>query len=68
MPLLNIYATAGSPGAAVGEPPAARARPARRDYTEHEFQGGHIGIYVSGAAQREIPERDRQLAARDRDQ
>jgi polyhydroxyalkanoate synthase len=42
-------------------PPSASA-PLRRlvgsaDYSEHEFRGGHIGIYVSSAAQREIPER-----------
>jgi polyhydroxyalkanoate synthase len=28
-----------------------------RDYTSYAFPGGHIGVYVSGAAQREIPER-----------
>ena len=56
MPVLNIYArqdhlvppSASKPlGALVGS----------SDYSEHEFQGGHIGIYVSGSAQREIPER-----------
>jgi polyhydroxyalkanoate synthase len=25
------------------------------DYTEVGFRGGHIGIYVSGRAQREVP-------------
>jgi polyhydroxyalkanoate synthase len=25
------------------------------DYTESSFRGGHIGIYVSGRAQREVP-------------
>jgi polyhydroxyalkanoate synthase len=28
-----------------------------KDYAEHEFKGGHIGIYVSRSAQQEIPER-----------
>ena len=27
------------------------------DYSTHEFQGGHIGIYVSGTAQRQIPDK-----------
>jgi polyhydroxyalkanoate synthase len=26
-----------------------------KDYTELEFPGGHIGIYVSGKAQKLIP-------------
>jgi len=26
-----------------------------KDYTELSFKGGHIGIYVSGSAQREVP-------------
>jgi polyhydroxyalkanoate synthase len=26
-----------------------------RDYTQIAFKGGHIGIYVSGRAQREVP-------------
>jgi polyhydroxyalkanoate synthase len=56
MPLLNVYAMQDHL-----VPPSA-SRPLRElagtaDYTAHEFQGGHIGIYVSGAAQREIPER-----------
>ena len=28
-----------------------------QDYTEVPFRGGHIGIYVSGSAQREVPPR-----------
>jgi polyhydroxyalkanoate synthase subunit PhaC len=56
MPLLNIYALQDHL-----VPPSA-SRPLARltgsaDYTAHEFDGGHIGIYVSGAAQREIPVR-----------
>ena len=27
-----------------------------RDYTELSFKGGHIGIYVSGRAQKEVPQ------------
>ncbi|MFO0028981.1 MAG: class III poly(R)-hydroxyalkanoic acid synthase subunit PhaC, partial [Pseudomonadota bacterium] len=26
-----------------------------KDYTEIAFKGGHIGIYVSGRSQREVP-------------
>jgi polyhydroxyalkanoate synthase subunit PhaC len=56
MPLLNIYALQDH------LVPPSSSRPLRElagtaDYSAHEFQGGHIGIYVSGAAQREIPER-----------
>ena len=56
MPVLNIYATQDHL-----VPPSA-SRPLKtlvgtRDYSAHEFKGGHIGIYVSGSAQREIPER-----------
>jgi polyhydroxyalkanoate synthase len=56
MPVLNIYALQDHL-----VPPSA-SRPLGRligsaDYTAHEFDGGHIGIYVSGNAQREIPER-----------
>jgi len=55
MPVLNIYALQDHL-----VPPAA-SRPLRglvgtADYTEHEFDGGHIGIHVSVAA-REIPAR-----------
>jgi len=56
MPVLNIYALQDHL-----VPPSA-SRPigklaGTRDYTEHEFKGGHIGIYVSGSAQTAIPER-----------
>jgi polyhydroxyalkanoate synthase len=56
MPVLNIYARQDHL-----VPPSA-SKPLRglvgsSDYSEHEFQGGHIGVYVSGSAQREIPER-----------
>jgi polyhydroxyalkanoate synthase len=36
------------------------------DYSSYAFPGGHIGIYVSGAAQREVPNRIAQWL-RDRD-
>jgi len=50
-------------------PPAASRALARvvgsKDYTEISFKGGHIGIYVSGRAQREVPPAiDRWLKAR----
>jgi polyhydroxyalkanoate synthase subunit PhaC len=54
MPVLNIFAEQDHL-----VPPSA-SRPLRqlagtRDYTELAFKGGHIGIYVSGRAQREVP-------------
>jgi len=54
MPVLNIFAEQDHL-----VPPAA-SRPLRgligtSDYTELAFKGGHIGIYVSGRAQREVP-------------
>jgi polyhydroxyalkanoate synthase subunit PhaC len=56
MPVLNIYATQDHL-----VPPSSSRTLERllgtRDYTTHEFRGGHIGIYVSGSAQRDIPER-----------
>jgi polyhydroxyalkanoate synthase subunit PhaC len=56
MPLLNIYALQDHL-----VPPSA-SKPLQQlvgssDYTTHEFQGGHIGIYVSGTAQRQIPDK-----------
>ena len=54
MPVLNVYAAQDHL-----VPPAASKALAgccgSRDYTELCFQGGHIGIYVSGRAQREVP-------------
>ena len=54
MPILNVYATQDHL-----VPPAASKALAglhdSRDYSELSFRGGHIGIYVSGRAQREIP-------------
>ena len=54
MPVLNIYAAADHL-----VPPdsskALRGCVSSKDYTELEFPGGHIGIYVSGKAQKMIP-------------
>ncbi|MFO1371179.1 MAG: class III poly(R)-hydroxyalkanoic acid synthase subunit PhaC [Candidatus Competibacteraceae bacterium] len=54
MPILNVYATQDHL-----VPPAASKALAQccgsKDYSELSFKGGHIGIYVSGRAQREIP-------------
>ncbi|MDG4553969.1 MAG: class III poly(R)-hydroxyalkanoic acid synthase subunit PhaC [Candidatus Competibacter sp.] len=54
MPVLNVYAAQDHL-----VPPAASKALAEccgsRDYSEYSFQGGHIGIYVSSRAQREVP-------------
>ena len=55
MPVLNIYAEQDHL-----VPPSA-SKPLRGlvgsdDYSEISFRGGHIGIYVSGRAQRDIPQ------------
>ncbi|MBN8769041.1 MAG: class III poly(R)-hydroxyalkanoic acid synthase subunit PhaC [Stenotrophomonas nitritireducens] len=54
MPVLNIYAEQDHL-----VPPAAsqalRGKTGTTDYTELGFRGGHIGIYVSARAQREVP-------------
>jgi polyhydroxyalkanoate synthase len=54
MPVLNIFAEQDHL-----VPPSA-SRPLKNligtnDYTELAFKGGHIGIYVSGRSQREVP-------------
>lgn len=56
LPVLNIYALQDHL-----VPPSA-SQPLERlvgatDYSSYAFPGGHIGIYVSGAAQREVPQR-----------
>jgi len=54
VPVLNLYAEQDH----LVPPDASRAMRGRlgtADYTENSFHGGHIGIYVSGRAQREIP-------------
>jgi polyhydroxyalkanoate synthase len=53
-PVLNIFAEQDH----LVPPAASRALKGvagTRDYTELSFRGGHIGIYVSGRAQREVP-------------
>jgi polyhydroxyalkanoate synthase subunit PhaC len=55
MPVLNIFAEQDHL-----VPPSA-SRPLKElagtdDYTELSFRGGHIGIYVSGRAQKEVPQ------------
>jgi polyhydroxyalkanoate synthase len=55
MPVLNIFAEQDHL-----VPPAAskalKALVGTDDYTELSFRGGHIGIYVSGRAQQEVPQ------------
>ncbi len=54
MPVLNIYAEQDH----LVPPDASRALKdvaGTKDYTELSFKGGHIGIYVSSRAQREVP-------------
>lgn len=54
MPVLNIYATQDH----LVPPDSSRALQkcvGTEDYTEVPFQGGHIGIYVSSRAQKEVP-------------
>jgi polyhydroxyalkanoate synthase len=54
MPVLNIYATEDHlvpPAASL----ALKKHVVTQDYTEFAFRGGHIGIYVSQRAQKEIP-------------
>jgi polyhydroxyalkanoate synthase len=55
MPILNIFAEQDH----LVPPDASRALrdlAGTRDYTELSFKGGHIGIYVSGRAQKEVPQ------------
>jgi polyhydroxyalkanoate synthase len=54
MPVLNIYAKQDHlvpPKASI----PLQSFVGTKDYTEIAFKGGHIGIYVSGSAQREVP-------------
>ncbi len=55
MPVLNIFAEQDH----LVPPDASRALKGlvgTDDYTELSFKGGHIGIYVSGRAQKEVPD------------
>jgi polyhydroxyalkanoate synthase len=54
MPVFNVYATEDHlvpPAASI----ALEKHVGTKDYTPFAFKGGHIGIYVSGRAQKEIP-------------
>jgi polyhydroxyalkanoate synthase len=55
MPVLNIFAEQDH----LVPPASSKALKAligSDDYTELSFRGGHIGIYVSGRAQKEVPQ------------
>ena len=55
MPVLNIFAEQDH----LVPPASSKAMKSlvgTRDYTELSFRGGHIGIYVSGRAQKEVPQ------------
>ena len=56
MPLLNVFASQDHLVPPSASQPLGRLV-GSRDYATHEFRGGHIGIYVSGSAQRDVPER-----------
>jgi polyhydroxyalkanoate synthase len=54
MPVFNVYATADHlvpPDSSI----VLGKLVGSKDYSEFPFKGGHIGIYVSGRAQREVP-------------
>jgi polyhydroxyalkanoate synthase len=54
MPVLNVFAEQDH----LVPPSASRVladHVGTKDYTQIAFRGGHIGIYVSGRAQREVP-------------
>ncbi len=54
MPVLNVFAEQDH----LVPPDASRAMRGKlgtKDYTELYFPGGHIGIYVSGQAQKTVP-------------
>jgi polyhydroxyalkanoate synthase len=54
MPVLNVFAEQDH----LVPPSASRVlgdHVGTKDYTRVAFRGGHIGIYVSGRAQREVP-------------
>jgi polyhydroxyalkanoate synthase len=54
MPVLNIFAEQDH----LVPPDSSRALKnlvGSEDYSQIAFKGGHIGIYVSGRAQREVP-------------
>ena len=53
-PILNIYATQDHLVPPSASRPLAKLT-GSRDYTPFEFDGGHIGIYVSRGAQETLP-------------
>ena len=53
MPVLNIFAEQDHLVPSASRP--LQDHIGTKDYTELAFKGGHIGIYVSGRAQREVP-------------
>jgi polyhydroxyalkanoate synthase len=56
MPVLNLYATQDHIVPPDGTL-ALKDHIATTDYTTFAFEGGHIGIYVSARAQREVPQK-----------
>ncbi len=56
MPVLNVYATQDHIVPPDGTL-ALEEHIATSDYTTFAFEGGHIGIYVSARAQREVPQK-----------
>jgi len=56
MPVLNVYATQDHIVPPDGTL-ALEKHIATSDYTTFAFEGGHIGIYVSARAQREVPQK-----------
>jgi polyhydroxyalkanoate synthase len=56
MPVLNVYATQDHIVPPDGTL-ALREHISTSDYTTIAFEGGHIGIYVSARAQREVPQK-----------
>jgi polyhydroxyalkanoate synthase len=54
MPVLNVYATQDHIVPPDGTL-ALKNHISTSDYTIMAFEGGHIGIYVSARAQREVP-------------
>jgi polyhydroxyalkanoate synthase len=55
MPVLNIFAEQDH----LVPPASSKALQGlvgSDDYTELSFRGGHIGIYVSGRAQKQVPD------------
>jgi polyhydroxyalkanoate synthase len=55
MPVLNLSPSQDHLVAA-GVVEGAEKTVGSGDYTELSFRGGHIGIYVSGRAQKEVPQ------------